>query len=37
MQQVTPAMVEAFFDALWPPHAHPLRDLHDPIWRVQGD
>lgn len=28
---VTPAMVEAFFDAVWPPHAHPLRDLHDPL------
>lgn len=23
--------VEAFFEAVWPPYAHPLRDLHDPI------
>ena len=31
MLQITPAMVEAFFDVVWPPHAHPLRDLHDPM------
>lgn len=29
VESVTPAMVEAFFEAVWPPHAHPLRDLHD--------
>jgi enoyl-CoA hydratase len=31
VEAVTPTMVEAFFDAVWPPHAHPLRDLHDPL------
>lgn len=25
--EVTPAMVEAFFEPVWPLHAHPLRDL----------
>ena len=29
VESVTPAMVDAFFEAVWPPHAHPLRDLHD--------
>lgn len=29
VESVTPAMVEVFFEAVWPPHAHPLRDLHD--------
>lgn len=29
--EVQPQMVEAFFEAVWPPHAHPLRDLHDPL------
>lgn len=29
VESVTPAMVETFFEAVWPPHAHPLRDLHD--------
>jgi hypothetical protein len=27
IQDVTPAMVAAFFDSPWPTHAHPLRDL----------
>ncbi|MDX9842673.1 MAG: enoyl-CoA hydratase/isomerase family protein [Aquabacterium sp.] len=31
VEAVTPAMIEAFFEAVWPPHAHPLRDLHDPL------
>lgn len=31
VEAVTPEMVEAFFEAVWPPHAHPLRDLHDPL------
>jgi len=31
IEDVTPEMVEAFFEAVWPPHAHPLRDLHDPM------
>ena len=31
IEDVTPEMVEAFFEAVWPPHAHPLRDLHDPL------
>jgi enoyl-CoA hydratase/carnithine racemase len=30
LSDVTPAMVEAFFEPAWPLHAHPLRDLHDP-------
>ncbi len=29
--EVAPTMVEAFFEAVWPAYAHPLRDLHDPI------
>lgn len=29
--EVTPAMVEAFFEPVWPLHAHPLRDLADPV------
>ncbi|NBD19914.1 enoyl-CoA hydratase/isomerase family protein [Aquabacterium fontiphilum] len=29
VEAVTPAMAEAFFEAVWPPHAHPLRDLAD--------
>lgn len=28
---VTPEMAEAFFEAVWPAHAHPLRDLADPL------
>lgn len=31
VEAVTPELVEAFFEAVWPPHAHPLRDLHDPL------
>ena len=27
IEDVTPAMVAAFFDSPWPPHAHPLRGL----------
>lgn len=27
IEQVTPEMVQAFFESPWPPHAHPLRDL----------
>lgn len=27
LDAVTPAMVQAFFESAWPPHAHPLRDL----------
>ncbi|AMO24994.1 enoyl-CoA hydratase/isomerase family protein [Ramlibacter solisilvae] len=27
IEEVTPAMVEPFFDSPWPAHAHPLRDL----------
>ncbi len=27
LNQVTPQMVERFFDAVWPQHAHPLRHL----------
>ena len=27
LEQVTPAMVQAFFEPAWPAHAHPLRDL----------
>lgn len=27
--EVTPAMVDAFFQPPWPAHAHPLRDLRD--------
>lgn len=30
LDEVSPAMVEAFFDQVWPAHAHPLRDLHEP-------
>jgi enoyl-CoA hydratase len=29
--EVTPAMVEAFFEPVWPLHVHPLRDLADPV------
>lgn len=29
--EVTPTMVEAFFEPVWPLHAHPLRDLTDPV------
>ncbi|MFN3616811.1 MAG: enoyl-CoA hydratase/isomerase family protein [Aquabacterium sp.] len=29
--EVTPAMVEAFFEPVWPLHAHPLRDLAEPL------
>lgn len=29
--EVTPEMADAFFEAVWPPHAHPLRDLADPL------
>lgn len=28
VDEVSADMVEAFFDAVWPMHAHPLRDLH---------
>jgi enoyl-CoA hydratase/carnithine racemase len=31
LADVTPEMVEAFFEPAWPTHAHPLRDLHDPV------
>jgi enoyl-CoA hydratase/carnithine racemase len=27
LADVTPAMVARFFEPVWPPHAHPLRDL----------
>jgi len=27
LEAVTPAMVERFFEPVWPAHAHPLRDL----------
>jgi enoyl-CoA hydratase/carnithine racemase len=27
LAEVTPAMVDAFFEPVWPPHAHPLRHL----------
>jgi enoyl-CoA hydratase/carnithine racemase len=27
LDEVTPAMVERFFEPVWPAHAHPLRDL----------
>jgi enoyl-CoA hydratase/carnithine racemase len=27
IEDVTPAMVQPFFDSPWPPHAHPLRHL----------
>ena len=27
VDQLTPGMVQAFFDSPWPAHAHPLRDL----------
>ena len=27
IEDVTPAMVAAFFDSPWPAHAHPLRSL----------
>ncbi len=27
LEQVTPGMVERFFEPVWPTHAHPLRDL----------
>ena len=27
LDEVTPAMVEKFFDSAWPDYAHPLRDL----------
>jgi enoyl-CoA hydratase len=27
IEDVTPEMVDAFFDSPWPAHAHPLRDL----------
>lgn len=29
IEDVTPAMVQAFFDSPWPAHAHPLRGLRD--------
>jgi len=29
LAEVTPEMVEAFFEAVWPVHAHPLRALTD--------
>lgn len=29
IEAVTPEMVEAFFDQVWPTYAHPLRDLVD--------
>lgn len=29
LAEVTPEMVQAFFDPVWPAHAHPLRDLKD--------
>lgn len=28
VEDVTPSMVQAFFDSPWPPHAHPLRTLN---------
>lgn len=31
IEAVTPELVEAFFEQVWPPHAHPLRDLTDPV------
>jgi enoyl-CoA hydratase len=27
IEDVTPAMVQAFFESPWPAHAHPLREL----------
>jgi hypothetical protein len=27
LEEVTPEMVEKFFDSAWPAYAHPLRDL----------
>ena len=30
VDSVTPEQVEAFFEPVWPPHAHPLRDLAQP-------
>jgi hypothetical protein len=27
LEQVTPEMVERFFEPVWPAFAHPLRDL----------
>ena len=27
LDEVTPAMVERFFEPVWPEHAHPLRHL----------
>ena len=29
LAEVTPEMVQAFFEPVWPVHAHPLRDLKD--------
>ena len=30
LADVTPEMIARFFEPVWPAHAHPLRDLHDP-------
>jgi enoyl-CoA hydratase/carnithine racemase len=30
IEDVTPEMVQAFFEPPWPAHAHPLRELQDP-------
>jgi enoyl-CoA hydratase/carnithine racemase len=31
LAEVTAQMAEAFFEPVWPVHAHPLRDLIDPV------